>query len=238
MRFKSFFLITSIFIFLMSCVEDTKVEFHEINITTPENKIVEINIPKASGDKTVSQHINTEIENAIVEYLKIGDLESSDVYTIESSINSFNQEYNKFKTDFPESVIEWDAQIDGEVMYHSEVVISIALTSYQNTGGAHGLLSISFLNFDVETGKPISNKNLFSDYAAFKEIAEAYFKKEIEGKEEQYFEPDNFTLPANIGFDDEGVFLLYNAYEIAPYSTGLTEIHIPFEEVNMLLNYM
>ena len=123
-------------------------------------------------------------------------------------------------------------------MYHSEVVISIALTSYQNTGGAHGILNISFLNFDVETGEPISNVDLFSDFSAFKAIAEQHFKKEIEGKESQYFKSDTFALPANIGFDDEGIFLLYNTYEIAPYSTGLTEIHIPFEEVSMLLNYI
>ena len=38
-------------------------------------------------------------------------------------------------------------------------------------------------------------------------------------------------LPENIGFSDEGVILLYNVYEIAPYSEGITEFTIPFEEV-------
>lgn len=238
MRFHSFLLFFLISLFIVSCVDDTKVEFSEINITTPENKIVEINIPKASGDKAVAEKINASIKSAIIENLKLGDLENNEVLTIEASIKKFNAEYNKFKSDFPESPMEWDAQIDGEVMYHSEVVISIALTSYQNTGGAHGLLSINFLNFDVETGERLTTEDLFSDFSAFKTIAEQYFKDEITDKKEQYFEPDTFTLPANIGFDDEGLFLLYNAYEIAPYSTGLTEIHIPFEKMSMLLNYM
>lgn len=238
MRFHSFLLFFSISLFFISCVDDTKVEFSEINITTPKNKIVEINIPKATGDKAVAEKINASIETTIINYLKFEDIENKDVSTIEASITNFNNAYNQFKSDFPESVMEWDAQIDGEVMYHSEVVITIALTSYQNTGGAHGLLNISFLNFDVETGESISNADLFSDFSAFKKIAEQHFTNEIADKKDQYFEPEKFTLPANIGFDDEGLFLLYNAYEIAPYSTGLTEIHIPFEEVSMLLNYM
>ncbi|WP_223032480.1 DUF3298 and DUF4163 domain-containing protein [Hanstruepera marina] len=238
MRFKYIFLLAFVVISFISCIDDTKVEFSEINITTPKNNIVEINIPKASGVKTVAQNINSTITSGIIDYLKVGDLDTIPKSSVEDAINTFNNEYENFKTDFPESAIEWDAQIDGEVMYHSEVVISIALTAYQNTGGAHGILNISFLNFDVETGKLISNENLFSDFSAFKEFAKEYFKKEIAGNEDQYFEPEKFTMPANIGFDDEGVFLLYNTYEIAPYSTGLTEIHIPFDQVSILLNYM
>ena len=238
MRFQSFLLIFFISLLVASCIDDKKVHFTEINITTSENKIVEINIPQASGDKGISKKINNSLKSSIIEYLKLGDNEINKASTIEASIENFNSEYNKFKSDFPESSIEWDAQIDGEVMYHSEVVISVALTSYQNTGGAHGLLNISFLNFDVETGELITNEDLFSDFSAFKTIAEQHFNNEIAEKKDQYFEPDTFTLPENIGFDDEGLFLLYNTYEIAPYSTGLTEIHIPFTEVSMLLNYM
>ncbi|WP_250433420.1 DUF3298 and DUF4163 domain-containing protein [Hanstruepera flava] len=238
MRFKYIILLAFIAVNFISCIDDTKVEFSEINITTPENKIVEINIPKATGVQTVAQNINTTIESAVIEYLKVGDLDNTPKSSVENAIDAFNNEYENFKTEFPESAIEWDAQIDGEVMYHSEVIISIALTAYQNTGGAHGILNISFLNFDVETGDLINNENLFSDFSAFKKIANSYFNKEIAGNEDQYFEPEKFSMPANIGFDDDGVFLLYNAYEIAPYSTGLTEIHIPFDEVSMLLNYM
>ncbi len=42
-------------------------------------------------------------------------------------------------------------------MYQSSEVISVALTSYINTGGAHGVLTITFLNFDAETGFQISS---------------------------------------------------------------------------------
>lgn len=238
MCFKKSFFSVLLSIILFSCVEDNKVAFSEINLTTPENKIVEINIPEATGDKTIAQSINKSVLNVVNSNLRIGDLEERENLTTKELINQFNKEYESFKTDFPESVIEWDSQIDGQVMYHSASVISIVITSYQNTGGAHGQLNITFLNFDVETGKALKNDELFADMSGFKQLAEEYFNEEIADKKDMYFQPDNFTLPANIGFDDAGLFLLYNSYEIAPYSTGLTEIHIPYEEVGMMLNYM
>lgn len=238
MRYKKLFFSLLLATMLFSCIEDNKVAFSEINLTTPENKIVEINIPEATGDKTIAQNINKSVLNVINSNLQIGNLEASENLTTKALINQFNKDYESFKTDFPESAIEWDLQIDGQVMHHSASVISIVITSYQNTGGAHGQLNITFLNFDVETGKALQNAELFADMSGFKQLAKEYFNEEIADKKDMYFEPDNFTLPANIGFDDDGLFLLYNSYEIAPYSTGLTEIHIPYEEVGMMLNYM
>ena len=238
MCFKKSFFLVLLSIILFSCVEDNKVTFSEINVTTPENKIVEINIPEASGDKTIAQSINKTVLSVVNSNLDVSDLEENKNLSTKELINQFNTEYETFKTDFPESAIEWDAQIDGEVMYHSAGIISIVITSYQNTGGAHGLLHITFLNFDVETGEALKNEELFADLSGFKQLAKQYFNEEIADKKDSYFEPENFTLPVNIGFDDDGLFLLYNSYEIAPYSTGLTEIHIPYEEVSMMLNYM
>jgi len=73
---------------------------------------------------------------------------------------------------------------------------------------------------------------------AFKTVAEDYFNDQIADKKELYFEPDNFVLPQNIGFNDTGVILLYNSYEVAPYSTGLTEFTIPFDDLVPYLNFM
>jgi hypothetical protein len=78
---------------------------------------------------------------------------------------------------------------------------------------------------------------LFSNLNAFQDIAKTYFFNEIADKKQNYFDPNNFTLPENIGFDDDGLILLYNTYEIAPYSSGLTEIHIPFDEIDSLLTF-
>jgi hypothetical protein len=228
----SFFLCSLLFLF--TCKEDSELSFSEINITTDNNTLVEINIPKAIGDSTISKNINSEISKLLIKQLNIGDSDSNTSKSIEESITIFNNEYRSFISDFPESSLPWEAQIDGEVMFQSEQVISISITSYLNTGGAHGILQISFLNFNALTGKPIKNKDLFNNLETFKSIAKTFFDNTIEDKN-TLFEPDNFVLPANIGYSENGLILLYNPYEIAPYSVGTIDFTIPYEKVDAVL---
>tara|TARA_R110002073_G_scaffold323908_2_gene501543 strand:+ start:2275 stop:2994 length:720 start_codon:yes stop_codon:yes gene_type:complete len=222
------------FLVLFNCEEEQKTVFSDINITTDNNTIVEVNIPQASGDKTVSIQINSELQKTIITALHIGNPDEITSSSLEESIASFNDEYNIFKTDFPETAQIWEAQIDGEVMHQSSEIISIAITSYTNTGGAHGILNISFLNFNSKTGQRIQNNQIFNDIEAFKTVVEPYFKAATQDKSllSDYTE---FELPENIGYSEDGIVLLYNTYEIAPYSSGIIEFVIPFEDAEPYL---
>lgn len=224
------------FFILFNCKEEQKTVFTDINITTNNNTIVEVNIPQASGNITVSNQINSEIQKTIISALSIGNPDEKTSSSLEESISSFNKEYETFKTDFPESSQIWEAQIDGEVLFESSEITSISITSYVNTGGAHGSLNISFLNFDSATGLRITNKNLFNNVDAFKEIAKIHFNKAIKEKD-ILFEQDKFELPENISFTEDGIILLYNTYEIAPYSSGVIEFTVPFEDAEPYLAF-
>ncbi|GAA4295140.1 DUF3298 and DUF4163 domain-containing protein [Aestuariibaculum suncheonense] len=227
------FFFTTLFI-LYSCNEDSNTSFSIITITTPNNKLVEINIPNAEGDDAISNQINTEITKAVSAALHTGEGKPDNATTIEEKIEKFNVEYNNFVKDFPESTFPWEAQIDGEVIFQSPEVISISITSYMNTGGAHGTVHISFLNFDPTTGKRFENEVLFKNQETFKALAKRYFDESIEDKA-QLFEPETFQLAQTIGFSEEGLILLYNTYEIASYSAGIIEYTIPAEKVNDVL---
>lgn len=226
-------LISLIFCFILfnSCEDEAKISFVEVNITTENNDSIEINIPEAIGDMTIAEAINSEINHTIMSELHIGDSENITSTTVEESIDTFNQEYKNFMKDFPDSAQVWDAEIDGEVIYQSNEIISVSITSYVNTGGAHGIFHMSFLNFNAETGKRIPNGNLFNDITAFNKLAKTYFDTTIKDKS-TLFEKDNFTLPVNIGYTEEGLILAYNVYEIAPYSTGLIDFTIPYDEAD------
>ncbi|UPS92425.1 DUF3298 and DUF4163 domain-containing protein [Bizionia sp. M204] len=235
---RSIVLLSLIFLIFSCEDEETKITFSEKNFTTNQNKIVEINIPQAEGIEAVKNNINTSIEAMVSASLNLDEDSVAKSMSVSESIDKFNSEYASFKSEFPESALEWEAQIDGEIMYQSEAVISVVITNYLNTGGAHGSLVVSFLNFDALTGQLLKNEQLFNDMNAFKTVAEDYFNDQIADKKELYFEPDNFVLPQNIGFNDTGVILLYNSYEVAPYSTGLTEFTIPFDDLVPYLNFM
>ncbi|CAH8282954.1 uncharacterized protein DUF3298 [Mariniflexile fucanivorans] len=222
--------------FMLSCNEDLKTTFLDTKITTANNKLVEINVPKAIENNQITTQINNEINNTVIAALQTGEEDTATSSTIEESITTFNNEYTAFNKDFPDVSQPWEAQIDGEVMFQSPKIISIAITSYVNTGGAHGITHISFLNFESSTGKRIENTNLIKNKKAFENVAQTYFKDAIT-EEDVIFEPNTFKLPANIGFNDEGVILLYNQYEIAPYSTGIIEFTIPIEKVTKYLAF-
>ncbi|MFH6767534.1 DUF3298 and DUF4163 domain-containing protein [Gaetbulibacter aquiaggeris] len=219
------------FILFNSCEEESKISFVEVKITTENNDSVEINIPEAIGDMTIAEVINSEINHTVMSALHIGDSENITSKSVEESIDTFNKEYKNFMNEFPDSAQVWNAEIDGEVIYQSDEIISVSISSYVNTGGAHGIFHISFLNFSAETGKRIPNGNLFNDITAFKNMAKTYFDTSIKDKS-TLFEKDNFTLPVNIGYTEDGLILAYNVYEIAPYSTGLIDFTIPYEEAD------
>jgi hypothetical protein len=231
---RVFLFSVGVFMFFFNCEEPTKTTFSDISISTENNNIVEINIPKANGNSNATDYINTSIEETVINALHIGAPNDIQYRTIEESIASFNKEYEDFKTDFPESFQIWEAQIDGEVIFQSPEIISISITSYLNTGGAHGILNIFFLNFESITGKQIMNTELFTNIGAFKQIAQIHFNEAIKEKD-MLFESDKFELPENISYTEDGLVLLYNTYEIAPYSTGIIEFSIPFDEIESYL---
>jgi Deacetylase PdaC/Protein of unknown function (DUF3298) len=230
---KRFFL----FLFLLSafsCVEDTKLSFIETNDIYKNNALVEINIPKAEGDSNLANKINYKIENHIANMLNFSE-DDSDRIVLKNAINQFDAEYKAFKNDFEESALVWEALFDGEVTYQSSEIISIAINSYLNTGGAHGNMNVTFLNFDPKTGDVLTFDDLFTNIGDMTKAVKPFFNGKTKAENTAYFFGEEFHLPANIGFNDDGVIFFYNIYEIASYSDGITEFTIPFEDIDSFL---
>lgn len=234
MCLKRFLFILCCSLTIIACKKDPLITFKEVNFPDGNTSMVEVNIPLAEGNKTIAGAINSSIEKSVISDLQIGEVDTIAFHSINESIDGFNKEFEAFQHDFPDSAYPWEAQIDGDIMYRSDNIISIALTSYMNTGGAHGNLTITFFNFNAQTGKTISNTDLFNDKEAFYKLAKTYFQEQVDYKK-ILFDPEKFVLPANIGYSEAGIILLYNTYEIAPYSAGVIEFTIPYDKVNSLL---
>ena len=230
------FLICSVFVFT-ACVSEDKIVFQETEITTEDNSIVNINIPKAIGDPQIADNINALISSSISKSLNFENPDHISDKTVEEEISIFNTEFKAFKNDFPDSAQVCEAQIDGDVMYQSPEIISLALTSYMNTGGAHGILTIDILNFDAQTGKQLSNADLFNNFDEVTKIAKPYYDTFLKENDITPFEPDKFNLPENIGFEKEGVLFFYNVYEVTSYASGTIDFTIPYTEISPYLNY-
>ena len=218
---------------LFSCAVTAPIVFSEVNELYENNAVIELNIPKAEGNTEQSKAINKVIENHIANMLVFLE-EPSDTLQLNYAINKFDSEFKRFKEEFEESAMVWDASFDGEVTYQSSELISIAINSYVNSGGAHGNSNVTFFNFDT-SGKLLSFNDLLTNNSELTTKVKSYFDEETEGNTTSYFFGEEFHLPANIGFNDEGVIFFYNVYEIASYADGVTEFTIPFEEIESFL---
>ncbi|WCO01503.1 DUF3298 and DUF4163 domain-containing protein [Psychroserpens ponticola] len=236
---KKYFLVFVLLSTMFSCEEDVKIDFFEENIESSKDADVSINFPKAKGNKTVSELINNTIQNYIISQTNLSE-DSLTNLSIEDAVTRFNTEFKNFKTDFPESSQKWEAFIDGEVTYRSPQVISIAINSYLDTGGAHGNTNIRFFNFNPNTGELYTKNDLISNIEGLSNTIENQLKENIKSDSEEpiedFFFGKDFQLPESLGYSDEGLIILYNPYEIASYSQGIIEFTISYNDINSFLN--
>ncbi|MCB0382309.1 MAG: DUF3298 and DUF4163 domain-containing protein [Psychroserpens sp.] len=236
---KKHILLILVFGFLCSCDEDVKIEFSEEIIETLNNADISINFPKAEGKDDVSKLINNTIENYIVNQINFSE-DTLTHLSIKDAMQRFDNEFNSFKNDFPESPQKWEAFIDGEVTYSSPEVISIAINSYLDTGGAHGNSNVKFFNFNPQTGKLYSKTQIISNIDKLSNVIKNHLNQHMKSNSdepmEDYFFGKDFQLPETLGYSDEGLIVLYNPYEIASYAQGIIQFTIPYEDVDSFLN--
>ena len=236
---KKISLLLCVSFILFSCKKDVKLDFEEQNIEQTTNAIVEISYPKAQGTKNVAESINSTLENFIANEISMSEDVVKNV-TLNEAIKGFDNEFKTFKKDFENVTQQWKASVNAEVIYESSKIICFSINTYLDTGGAHGNSHVTFLNFDAQTGKLLKQNDLIKNPEDFKKIAEEYFLKEAEpinngDNLEDYFFGEGFKLPENMGFNENGIILLYNVYEIASYVQGVTEFTIPYAEANPYL---
>ncbi|WP_299365984.1 DUF3298 and DUF4163 domain-containing protein [Winogradskyella sp.] len=227
-----------LFCFLNSCKSEYEaIAFATVAIENTYEAQISANLDRATGNDELSKKINTHIDETIVASLS----DTINKSNLETILKDFNQEYLDFKNDFPEaSEAIWELHIETEKTYQTETIISIAISTYEFQGGAHGNDRISFLNLNAETGDILSRDQMINNLEDFKTLAKIHFEKSLKNREESarmedFFFGKPFQLPENIGYSDDGLVLLYNVYEIASYDQGYTEFVIPFEEVEPYL---
>jgi hypothetical protein len=199
---------------------------------------ISVNYPVAEGKTDAAKRINQEITNHIIEVVDYRD--EKKIESVESLADRFIKNFEDTANDFPEQNIPWEASVLGEISLRTEELISFRFNSEIFTGGAHGYSSVSFLNFNPETGAPYSHEELFT--SAFKDFFEEKFRKDQNIPQDEpinsnglFFEDDKFVLPQNIGFTQDELVLHYNAYEISSYADGNIIYRFPYAEVEEFL---
>jgi hypothetical protein len=158
--------------------------------------------------------------------------------------NTFLNHYLSLKSlyDTTGPSFNWFKTASTQILFNSPQLFCIENAMYAFTGGAHGIENISYGIFSTLTNRQLTSIDLFKPNTQFilsnlitNSVRKSndihpdsslpdylYFVKQIEPNENIYI------TPSGIGF-------YYNSYEIAPYSTGQTNVFFRFVELKGLL---
>jgi len=182
-----------------SCKKEQPIAFSE-TIISPETKaIIEVVYPKFQESSPRDKKINALLTSEISESMQFSDTLNSKL-SIQEAIELFDKDYLAFKNEYPDSNMPWSTTVDSEVLYQSPDLISIGISTYMNTGGAHGNSYIRLLNFNAETGDALNKTAIITDTLALSKIARQHFlneteAEEVNGKFKYFFWDKDFHLP-------------------------------------------
>lgn len=128
-----------------------------------------------------------------------------------------------------------------------ENCIDLVYTSYVYTGGAHGNYADRAYVFDSETGELATLSALTDNTDALASYLSEYMMKLISEDKEQYYSeriPDGYLTDTSTDeavkalvrdgswyFDNDGMCIFSDPYEIGPYAAGIVEFHIPYNDL-------
>jgi hypothetical protein len=230
---------------LWNCEKDDRLTFEPLEFKS-ENcnncPKVTVHIPKALDDKPISNIINNSVQEEVISLLIYDD--EVEATNVAEAILSFKNGYLELKKMYPDEPVGWEADIEGIVTFEDKNILTIQISSYSFTGGAHGFSSIRFLNFDKAKGLELEPMELLKDPMEFQRFAEREFRDQekipVTGSINAtgfMFEGDEFYLPKNIGFTQEGLQLFYEQYEVASYADGPIVLTLPYQEIGPYLKF-
>jgi len=234
-------------------IEKADIEKYYLAADTSKGSLnleLNVEIPVCFDNKSILDTIrNTIISNLFgIEYIKYAndsiiqqfasDLKKEYILTNEPILNEMDE---KSLYSFNNEHI-----LDGFSLLNDENIYSYGINRYVFMGGAHGLNTINYYNFNLKTGKLITENDLFlkntvsklTDLIKLRIIEQSNEDKgikPIKNLEKTDFWIDAIKPNGNFYITDESLNYLFNPYEIGPYYLGITEVQIPYERMKNIL---
>jgi hypothetical protein len=189
-----------------------------------------------------------EALNAFIDTLKLKPLadfaeDAENDADLDSLSQRFFSEYRELIKEFDDYFIPWQIVANISPIYVGENVVTIKSEMFLQTGGAHPNTFVNYYSFNLTDGKQLKLSDIFKTGTENKlnPIAEKLFREEKKispveplNKLGYWFKENKFKLNDNFGVLKNGIVFHFNAYEIAPYAMGHTEIFIPKKELKQL----
>jgi len=214
---------------------------------------LEVEIPVAFTNKEVLKSIRAVIVTNLFGEEYVSHANDSIVQLFSNKLVTEYKENNGPLLDELDSTNRYsfdnEHTLSGFSLLSDKKIYVYGIERYVNMGGAHGLETRNYYNFDLKTGNLITEKDLFKakyESELAKLIKLRIVEESKEYKDEKNSEPildlentdywtDSIKANGNFYITDEGINYVFNPYEIAPYYMGQTEVTLPFNRLNSLL---
>jgi len=128
------------------------------------------------------------------------------------------------------------ASHDEDIYAINDNVVTLEISEYFYSGGAHGYGTSNLINYDRSNGSTIRWKDLFPNSKDIDRYIQQRVKREITGNNSIYNKYiDEFKTVKNFAIIPKGLLIRYQTDEIASHGEGKPKIFIPF---SVLRKYM
>jgi hypothetical protein len=198
--------------------------------------VVKVRYPVFVGEGALNDTIKSRLLNLI-------RVENKPDTSLDAYTRHFLKAYTDFKKDNPSSAMYYTLDSYVKVVNQDSALVAMECGFYTFQGGAHGASFTGFINWDAETNKTVSLKDIFKDgyKPQLTRIAEKIFRRNEKLKDtsslarDYFFAENKFELNNNYSVTPLGLRFIYNQYEIKPYAAGQTELLIPYDQIKQLM---
>ncbi|MGM9735229.1 MAG: DUF3298 domain-containing protein [Candidatus Cryptobacteroides sp.] len=135
----------------------------------------------------------------------------------------------------------WEEYVSTRFLQRYGNMQSCIISRYGFTGGAHGMDAEDAIVFDLGTGDPVSEGDLFTDgwESRLAQALTAHLRDSFEDEETfnmlfvKEIEPNG-----NFFVTEQGITYIYGRYEIGPYVIGIVQVTVPWEEIKDLRRHV
>ncbi|MFT8322541.1 MAG: DUF3298 and DUF4163 domain-containing protein [Bacillus sp. (in: firmicutes)] len=187
-----------------------------------DNKNLKYPVVSNLKNKTAQGKINTVLTNHI----------KKSALAYQELMKQMKEDKKKdFCKDSP-SGCQYEYVTNFETKYNKRNKLSILYYDYQFTGGAHGNTIVTSYNFNNKNGHLYTLDDFFTSDKMYKKVTD--YAKSYMLKHPDIFYPDSndyssfkVTNKTQFYFADDGLYLIFQQYEVGPYVSGTPAIKIP-----------
>lgn len=165
--------------------------------------------------------------------------------SVEQAAAIFIDSFDAFVKSEPQKQMPWQSEVTGQVLFDQPGIVTVSISTYAFTGGAHGMSMTQLLVFDTGSGRQLFLKDIFIPgfEAKLDQLIERRYRQmrgmsegePLDGVKGGLFDTrlrhtDNFAVTGS------GITFLYNPYDIAPYAAGPIRIHLSFDMIGGVLD--